>query len=156
MGNPAVWKELLFNGVYCLTPDSELLLLTDDFDAPNGLAFSPDESILYINDTARCHIQAFDVGPDGSISNGRVLVEMQAPEAGAPDGMKVDQRGNIYCTGPGGIWVMEPNGECLGRIFMPEVPSNFAWGNPDWRTLYITARSSIYRLRLTIPGIALP
>ncbi len=148
------WKELPFNGVYRLAPDGELVLLVDDFDMPNGLAFSPDESVLYIDDWARRHIRAFDANPDGSISNGRVLIEMQSPEAGVPDGMKVDQQGNIYCTGPGGFWVMEPGGKCLGRILMPELPANLAWGDPDWRTLYITARSSIYRLRLVVPGIA--
>ena len=149
-----VWKELPFNGVYRLAPDGELVLLVDDFDRPNGLAFSPDETVLYVNDTARGHIRAFDVNPDGSLSNGRVLIDMQSPEAGAPDGMKVDQKGNIYCTGPGGFWVIEPGGKCLGRITLPELPANFAWGDPDWRSLYITARTSVYRLRFAAPGVA--
>ncbi len=148
------WKELPFNGVYCLLPDGELVLLVEDFERPNGLAFSPDESVLYVNDTARRHIRAFDVNPDGSISNGRVLIDMQSPEAGAPDGMKVDQKGNIYCTGPGGFWIIEPGGKCLGRVIPPELPANFAWGDSDWRSLYLTARTSIYRLRLIVPGIA--
>ena len=155
LGNPPKWKELPSNGVYRVAPDGGLVLLVDDFVMPNGLAFSPDESVLYVNDTAQRHIRAFDVSPaDGSISNGRVLIEMQGAEAGAPDGMKVDQQGNVYCTGPGGVWIMEPAGKCLGRIIMPEQPANFAWGDPDWRTLYLTARSSIYRLRLAVPGIA--
>ncbi len=154
LANHSAWKELPFNGVYRIAPDGELVLLVDDFEMPNGLAFSPDESVLYINDTRRLHIRAFDVSPDGSISNGRVLIEMQAPEPGGPDGMKVDQQGNVYCTGPGGIWVMEPGGKALGRIMMPEQPANFAWGDPDWRTLYITARPSIYCLKLAVPGIA--
>jgi gluconolactonase len=110
--------------------------------------------VLYINDSRQRHIRAFDVSPDGSIGNGRVLVEMKAPEPGVPDGMKVDQQGNIYCTGPGGFWIIEPGGKCLGRIMMPESPSNFNWGDSDWKTLYITARTSIYRLRLNVPGIA--
>ena len=148
------WKELPFNGVYRLAPDGELALLVDDFDRPNGLAFSPDETVLYVNDTARSHIRAFDVDPDGSLSNGRVLINMQAPEAGAPDGMKVDQKGNVYCTGPGGFWIIEPDGKSLGRILPPELPANLAWGNSDWRSLYLTARTSIYRLKLTIPGVA--
>jgi len=148
-----VWKELSFNGVYRFAPDSELVLLADDFDRPNGLAFSPDESVLYINDTSRVHIRAFDVSPDGNLSNGRVLIDMQSSETGAPDGMKVDIKGNIYCTGPGGLWVIDSNGQCLGRIMLPEIPSNLAWGDADRRTLYITARSSIYRLRLAVPGI---
>ena len=147
------WKELPFNGVYRLAPDGELVLLVDDFDRPNGLAFSPDESILYVNDTARRHIRAFDVSPDGSISNGRVLIEMNEPEPGAPDGMKVDQQGNIYCTGPGGFWIIEPGGKSLGRIMPPELPANFAWGDADYKTLFLTARTSLYRLRLIIPGM---
>jgi len=147
------WKELPFNGVYRLSPDGELVLVVDDFDRPNGLAFSPDETVLYVNDTTRRHIRIFDVNTSGSLSNGRVLIDMQSPELGSPDGMKVDQEGNIYCTGPGGFWIIEPSGKCLARIIPPELPANLAWGNSDWRTLYITARTSVYRMRLTIPGI---
>jgi gluconolactonase len=153
LANLTAWKELPFNGVYRLAPDGELILLVDDFDRPNGIALSPDESILYVNDTARRHIRAFDVSPDGSISNGRVLIEMQLTELGAPDGMKLDQQGNIYCTGPGGFWVIEPGGKSLGRIITPELPANMAWGDADWKTLYLTARTSLYRLRLNVPGI---
>ncbi len=149
-----VWKELSFNGVYRFAPDGELVLLVDDFDRPNGLAFSPDESVLYIDDTSRGHIRAFDVNPDGNLGNGQVLIDMQSSETGGPDGMKVDQKGNIYCTGPGGLWVIDPSGQCLGRIVLPELPANLAWGDMDWKTLYITARSSIYRLRLAVPGVA--
>jgi len=140
--------------VYRIAPDGEMMLLVDDFNMVNGLAFSPDEAILYINDTRQRHIRAFDVNPDGSINNGRVFIEMELPEAGAPDGMKTDIRGNVYCTGPGGIWIMEPGGKSMGRILMPESATNFAWGDSDWKTLYITARASIYRLKLAVPGIA--
>ena len=147
------WKELPFNGVYRLAPDGELVLLVDDFDRPNGLAFSPDESILYINDTARRHIRAFDVKPDGGISKGRTLIEMEGAEPGAPDGMKIDSQGNIYCTGPGGFWIIAPSGKSLGRIMPPELPANLAWGDADWTSLYLTARPSVYRLRLNIPGV---
>jgi len=147
------WKELPFNGVYCLAPDGELVLLADDFDRPNGIAFSPDESILYVNDTARRHIRAFDVKPDGNISNGRTLIEMEGTEPGAPDGMRVDSQGNIYCTGPGGFWIIEPGGKSLGRITPPELPANLTWGDADWKSLYLTARSSVYHLRLNIPGV---
>lgn len=154
LDNLTVGKELPFSGVYRLAPDGELVLLADDFDRPNGLAFSPDESVLYIDDSPRCHIRAFDVSPNGSLSNGRVFIDMQSPEAGVPDGMKVDQQGNVYCTGPGGLWVIAPNGKCLGRIVLPEQPANLAWGDSDWATLYITACSSVYRLRLAVPGIA--
>jgi len=146
-------KELAFNGVYRVAPDGELSLLADDFELPNGLAFSPDESVLYVNDTRQGHIRAFDVSPDGGIGKGRVFIQMEGTEAGNPDGMKVDSRGNVYCTGPGGIWVMEPGGKALGCIKLPEQPANFAWGDSDWRTLYVTARPSIYRLRLAVPGI---
>ncbi len=152
--NLNAWKELSFNGVYRFAPDGELVLLVDDFDRPNGLAFSPDESVLYIDDTSRSHIRAFDVSPDGSLGNGQILIDMQSSEAGAPDGMKVDQKGNIYCTGPGGLWVIDPSGKRLGRIALPELPANLAWGDMDWRTLYITARNSVYRLRLAVPGVA--
>jgi gluconolactonase len=153
-GKPVPPKELSFNGVFRIAPDGKLVLLVDDFQLPNGLCFSPDETVLYINDTGQRHIRAFDVTPDGGISNGRVLIEMKAPEPGAPDGMKVDQQGNIYCTGPGGFWIMESGGKCLGRIMMPELPANFNWGDSDWKTLYIAARTSIYRLRLNVPGVA--
>jgi len=152
--NLNAWKELSFNGVYRFAPDGKLVLLVDDFDRPNGLAFSPDESVLYIDDTSRSHIRAFDVSPDGNLGNGQVLIDMQSSETGAPDGMKVDEKGNIYCTGPGGLWVIDSNGQCLGRIMLPALPANLAWGDTDRRTLYITARSSIYRLRLAVPGAA--
>ena len=153
LAQQSAWKELPFNGVYRIAPDGELILLVDDFDRPNGLAFSPDESVLYVADTTRLHIRAFKVNPDGSLSAGRVLVEMKATEPGAPDGMKVDQAGNIYCTGPGGFWVIEPSGQSLGRILTPELPANLAWGEADLKTLYLTARTSLYRMRLNIPGI---
>ncbi len=155
LGSPPKWKELSFNGVYRITPDGELVLLADDFKMPNGLAFSPDEDILYINDTTRNHIRAFDVSDNGGISNGRVFIKMEGEEIGRPDGMKVDQQGNVYCTGPGGIWIMQPDGKCLGRVMMPEQPANFGWSDRDWKTLYITARTSIYRLRLLVAGITI-
>ncbi len=148
------WKELPFNGVYCLTPGGRTELLADDFERPNGLAFSPDEKVLYVDDTARRHIRAFDVSTDGMLSNGRVFAELKGEEPGAPDGMKVDCDGNVYCTGPGGIWIVDPQMNCLGRILTPEVPANLAWGDADWKTLYITARTSLYRIRLNISGIA--
>jgi gluconolactonase len=146
-------KELNFNGVYQIAPDGELVLLMDDRVMPNGLAFSPDESILYVNDTRERLIRAFDVNPDGTVSNGRVFIKMEGDEPGSPDGMKVDKEGNVYCTGPGGIWVISPDGKALGSIRVPEMASNFAWGDSDWKTLYITARASIYRIRLAIPGV---
>jgi sugar lactone lactonase YvrE len=147
------WKELPFNGVYRIAPDGTLNLLVDDFDRPNGLAFSPDEKVLYVDDTQRCHIRAFDVNPDGGIKNGRVLIDMASPEPGAPDGMKIDKLGNIYCTGGGGFWIISPEGKCLAIVRPPELPANLAWGDADWRTLYMTARTSVYRIRLNVAGI---
>lgn len=146
-------KELPFQGVYCLRPDGTLVLLVDDFERPNGLAFSPDERVLYIDDSFRRHIRAFDVQPDGTLTNGRLFADMTSPDTGSPDGMKVDREGHLYCTGPGGIWVYTPEGHLLGRILPPEQPANLAWGDSDWRTLYITARTGLYRLRVNIPGI---
>ncbi len=156
LGNPPQWSEVSSNGIYRIAPDGEVILLLSDFNMPNGLAFSPDESILYINDTRAKHIRAFDVSPDGSLSKGRVFTKMDKPEGGAPDGMKVDREGNVYCTGPGGVWIMDSGGKALGRVMMSELPANMAWGDGDWKSLYITARSSIYRLKLNIAGIALP
>jgi gluconolactonase len=149
-------QELSFSGVFRVSPDGTLSAVADDFERPNGLAFSPDERVLYVDDTRRFHIRAFDVRDDGMLSNGRVHAEIRAPEPGVPDGMKVDRGGNIYCTGPGGVWVIAPSGEILGRILPPEVPANVAWGGADWSTLYITARTSIYRIRCEVPGIPVP
>ena len=151
--NQSEGRELPFNGVYRVGPDGAITLLVDDFERPNGLAFSPDESVLYIDDSRRRHIRAFDVQPDGTLTNGRIFADMESPDQGSPDGMKVDREGNVYCTGPGGIWVFTPQGELLGRIIPPEQPANLAWGDADWQTLYITARTSVYRIRTLVPGI---
>jgi gluconolactonase len=150
------WKEQPCNGVYRVDPDGAITLLVSDFERPNGLAFSPDEKTLYIADSARKHIRAFDVSPDGSLSNDRVLIDMASDDPGVPDGFKVDVEGNIYSTGGGGIWVISPAGKCLGRIIFPDIPANCAWGDADWMTLYVTARPSLYRLRVNIPGAPVP
>lgn len=146
-------KELDFNGVYKLSPDGELTLLAADFDRPNGLAFSPDESLLYIDDSPRRHIRVFRVAPDGTLQGGEIFADMQSDGTGSPDGMKVDIEGNLYVTGPGGLWVFAPSGEHLGTIVLPEKPANCAWGDADRLSLYITARTSLYRLRVTVPGM---
>jgi sugar lactone lactonase YvrE len=148
-------KELPFNGVYRLDANGSLHLLADDFERPNGLAFSPDEKTLYVDDSARFHIRAFDASPDGSLSGSRVLAELKPrpDERGVPDGMKVDSEGNIYCTGPGGVWIFNTAGRLLGRIVMPEVTANLAWGDADLSTLYLTGSTSLYRLRLSVPGL---
>ena len=138
-----------------LSPEgNELRIVADDFERPNGLAFSPDEKRLYIDDSSeRRHIRVFDVQADGSLSNGRIFHDMNIDEPGSPDGMKVDVNGHIYCTGPGGVWVFDGEGKHLGTIVTPEKPSNCAWGDNDWQSLYITARTSVYRIRVNIPGI---
>ena len=142
---PIPGKEQPCQGVYRIAPDGALHLVVDDFALPNGLAFSPDESVLYIDDSARKHIRAFDVRPDGTLSGSRILLDMASPDPGVPDGLKVDGHGNIFCTGPGGIWVCRPDGTLLGRIVLPELPANLGWGE-DGSVLYVTARTSIYRL----------
>jgi gluconolactonase len=147
-------RELDFNGVYRIPPDGgDLELLVDDFERPNGLAFSPDESTLYIDDTWRRHIRAFHVADDGSISDGRIFAEMPSDMEGGPDGMKVDVEGNIYSTGPGGLWVYQPNGDLVGIIVGPQRPANLAFGGPHWKTLYLTARTSIYKLTTKVAGL---
>jgi gluconolactonase len=148
-------QEQLIQGVYRLDPERALLvLIAKDFDRPNGLAFSPDEKTLYIDDSsARRHIRVFDVQPDGRVTNGRLFHDMDIQEKGSPDGMKVDQLGHLYCTGPGGVWVFDPKGQHLGTIVIPEKPANCAWGDDDFRTLYITARTSVYSIRVNIPGM---
>jgi gluconolactonase len=147
-------QELSLQGVYRVDPEhGGISLVADDFDRPNGLAFSPDGKRLYIDDSsAHRHIRVFDVGEGGGLSNGRLFHDMRVPQRGAPDGMKVDSAGNVYCTGAGGVWVFNPDSEHLGTIRMPEKPSNCAWGDQDWKSLYITAPSSIYRIRVSIAG----
>jgi gluconolactonase len=151
---PIPGKEQSSNGVYRLAPDGTLHLVADDFTLPNGLAFSPDESLLYIDDSAQKHIRAFEVRPDGTLVNGRTLLDMASEDPGVPDGLKVDLAGNVFCTGPGGIWVCRADGTLLGRIVLPELPANLAWGE-DGSVLFITARTSVYRLPTRTRG-ALP
>lgn len=149
-------QELDFQGVYRLSPDGQTLtLLIDDFDRPNGLCFSPDESILYIDDTERMHIRAFDVQPDGTIANGRIFAEEEGDD-GVPDGMKIDEHGNVYLTGPGGIWIFDSSGEHLGVLQTPERAANLGWGGDDWSTLFITASTSLYSIQCKVSGIPVP
>lgn len=145
-------RELDFQGVYRIAADGTVTLLVDDFSVPNGLAFSPDESILYIDDSRHQHVRAFDVLSDGSLANGHVLIDMRADARGAADGMKVDIAGNLYVTGAGGTWIISPTGEHLGTIVTPELPANCAFGGPDYKTLFIAARTSIYSIQLIIAG----
>ena len=153
-------QELDFQGVYRLPAgDGDLQLLVDDFEQPNGLCFSPDESLLYVNDTPRAHIRVFDVRPDGTLANGRLFFEnigRGVIEEGVPDGMKCDERGNVYVTGPDGIWVISPEAEYLGVIEAPENVHNLNWGDPVWRTLYLTCITSLYRVQMKVAGARVP
>ncbi len=149
-------KQQAFNGVFRMAADGEeLTLLLDSYARPNGLAFSPDESRLYIADSQPKLIMVYDVLADGSLQNERTFAELSAVEGeeGVPDGMKVDSEGNVYATGPGGLWVFAPDGAQLGRLRMPTVPANCAWGDADSRSLYLTARTELYRIRVSVAGI---
>jgi sugar lactone lactonase YvrE len=142
-------------GVYRLDPDGTLTLLADDYDRPNGLAFSPDEKTLYIDDTARRIIRAYDVDAEGDISNDRVFFSFLGDtDFHGPDGLKSDVRGNIWTTGPGSVWVISPQGDALGRIRPPEHPANLGFGGADWKTVFFTAQTGVYRLRLKVAGVA--
>ena len=147
-------KELTIHGVYRLAPDGALHLLADDFALPNGLAFSADESVLYVNDSAHKHIRAFDVRADGGLAGSRILLDMASKDPGVPDGMKLDLQGNVFCTGPGGLWVCRADGTLLGRIILPELPANVAWGE-DGSVLFATARTSVYRIPTKTRGALL-
>jgi gluconolactonase len=153
-----VESELDFCGVYRVSPDlGTIHVLARDFVLPNGLCFSPDESILYVNDSRRRHIRAFDVEPTGlvALASDRVFCQMTGDRPGNPDGMKVDVEGNVYCTGPGGIWILDSAGTHLG-IILTGPTTNLNWGDDDWSTLYFTTRSTLGRIRLKIPGIPVP
>lgn len=144
--------DLPFRGVYRFRPSSqELTLLVDDFNLPNGLCLSRDETQLFVNDTREQHIRIFDITEDG-VTNGRLWANTVGDLEGVPDGMKIDSRDNIYTTGPGGIQVFNSAAECLGVIIMPEKTANFCFGDADLCSLYITASTSLYRLRVYIPG----
>ena len=151
---PIPGKEQPHNGVYRLAPDGTLHLLVDDFALPNGLAFSPDESVLYVDDSAHKHIRAFTVRADGTLTDSRVVLDMASEDPGVPDGLKVDERGNVFCTGPGGVWVCRHDGALLGRIVLPELPANLGWGE-DGTVLFVTARTSVYRLQTKTRGVLL-
>jgi gluconolactonase len=149
---PIPGKEQTCHGVYRIAADGELNLLEDNFALPNGLAFSPDESVLYIDDSAHKHIRAFDVRADGTLTRSRILLDMASDDPGVPDGLKVDVNGNVFCTGPGGVWVCGPDGKLFGRIVFPELPANLAWGE-DGSVLFATARTSVYRLPTKTRGV---
>ncbi len=147
--------QLGFQGVYRMPPGGgtlELLVERDLFDGPNGLCFSPDEKRLYVNDSERALIRAFDVAADGSLSNGRIFASgiRSSHEPGNPDGMKCDERGNVWVTAPGGLWVYAPSGEIIGKVRAPEKVANLAWGGADFHTLFLTASQSVYRVETKV------
>jgi len=156
---PQQW-DMTFMGVYRVTPDlGTLTLLVDDFLLPNGIAFSPDESILYVNDSRRRHIRAFDLAPNGTLAKqtDRVFADLGGPEPGVPDGMKVDTLGNVYCGGSGGIYILDPKGKKLGRIVHGQpATTNIGFGGNDWKTLFFTSRTTLGSVNLRVAGIPVP
>jgi len=147
-------KELGFSGVYSVKPGAAPRLLIDDLTGPNGIAFSPDERFLYVGnwDEKRKVVMRYPVDAAGALRRGSVFFDMtSAPGEDAIDGLKVDERGNVYVSGPGGLWILSPEGKHLGTIVLPRHPHNFAWGE-DGRTLYLCARSGLYRMRLGVGG----
>lgn len=146
-------RELPYAGVYRIMPDGKTRMVAD-FEYPNGLAFSPDESVLYVANTRWAqYIHAVELDADGQMVRRRIFADMSSDEKeGVPDGMKVDVDGRVYCTGPGGTWAFAPDGKRLGLIRTPEVPANLAFGGPDLKTLFFTARTSVYALHVEVPG----
>lgn len=150
---PGEKQEMNFQGVYRLDEKGGVQLLTKELTQPNGLAFSPDGKKLYIDDSEQRNIRVYDFA-QGAISNGRIFGEEPGgKDDGVPDGMKLDRDGNIFVTGPKGIWVWDSQGHHLGTIAMPEQPANLTWGEKDYRTLYVTATTSVYRLQTLTTGI---
>jgi gluconolactonase len=155
-------QDLSFQGVYRLAPgggEPDLVVDPDEFEQPNGLCFSPDESLLYVNDSPGALIHVYDAQPDGTLANGRVFFEgigSGVIEEGIPDGMKCDERGNIWVTGPGGVWVISAAGEHLGVVEVPENVGNLAWGGAGWRTLWMPSSTSLYRVGTKVASAPLP
>ena len=148
-------REQPHAGIYRIA-QGEVQLLSTELKGPNGIAFSPDEQYLYVTnwDEKKKTIMRWDVKPDGTLANGRTFFDMtSAPGEEALDGLKVDAEGHLYASGPGGLWIIAPDGRHLGTIRAPQLPANFAWGDADRRTLYLTARSGLYRIRLNVPGV---
>lgn len=156
---PDQW-DLQYSGVYRVTGDlGTKSLLTDTFIQPNGIAFSPDERLLYINDSRRRHIRAFQLLPNGMLAKqtDNVFADLGGSEPGVPDGMKVDVAGNVYCGGSGGLWILDPQGKKLGRIVHGHPSTtNIAFGGDDWKTLYFTSRSSVFSVNLKVAGVPVP
>jgi gluconolactonase len=152
---PLAEREQETASVYRVKPDGAVSKIAD-FEYPNGLAFSPDERTLYVANTRfAMYIHAIELDGGGNMARRRIFADMSSDEKeGVPDGMKVDAEGRVYCTGPGGTWVFAPDGSKLGVIGTPEVPANLCFGGPDMKTLFFTARTSIYSLRTKVPGLS--
>jgi len=151
--------EMDYAGVYRVSADlKEIRLVTRAVHGPNGLCFSPSEQVLYINDSRLQHIHAFDVHEDGTISGGRIICHLKDERIGKPDGMKCDLDGNIYCTGPGGVWILSPNGQHIGTIALGKGrhATNIGWGGGDWKTLFITCYHELGCIRMKVPGVPVP
>jgi gluconolactonase len=172
-GGVQAGQEIDFSAVFRVAPDlGSINMVAHGFQLVNGLCFSPDEKILYVNDSQGVYadpdtfhsqgtIRAYDVRPSGMLANDRLLCELRGGDSGMPDGMKCDIEGNVYCTGPGGVWVMNPQGRHLGTILTDvrhneNDTTNVAWGGADWKTLYITTSSSLLAIDLGIPAVPLP
>jgi gluconolactonase len=149
-----VQRYMDYHGVFRIAPDGKVTCVVRELTYPNGLAFSVDESLLYINDTRENKIRVWDVQPDGTLTNKRLFCDLVGPEPGVADGLKVDVEGNTYCTGPAGIHVHSPKGDLLGRILVPGHATNLGFGGDDWKTLYITTYTSVFRIKLGIAGVA--
>jgi gluconolactonase len=156
MGGDDIQRYLPFQGVFCRRPDGEVLLAIEDCVYPNGLAFSRDERQLFVNDTRQGLIRVFDLLPDGRCGPGRLFHKLIGEEPGVADGMKLDERGNLYCTGPGGLHVVGPDGRLLGRILLPGHCSNMAWGGSDLKWLFVTTYHDVYRIRMRVAGLPTP
>ncbi len=151
--------EMSFNSVHRIFPDGGVEVVVPGFEYPNGLAFSPDERTLYVANTRPGqYIIAYDVDAEGGVGRARHFADMpsETDTNGVPDGMKVDAEGRVYCTGPGGCWVFEPSGALMGIIRLPEFPANCAWGGPDNRTMFFTANTSVYSMRMKTAGTPIP
>ncbi|MFC1802759.1 SMP-30/gluconolactonase/LRE family protein [Thermoproteota archaeon] len=148
-------KELDFCGVYKIEIDGTITLLDGSVELPNGLAFSPDENTLYVDDSSSGHVYVFDVTGSGLLEKKRLFASVGGLDGKGGDGMKVDVYGNLFCTGPRGISVFDPNGVRYGVIVCPEIPANIAWGDNDYKSMYITARTGVYRLRVKTGGTSL-
>jgi gluconolactonase len=146
-------KELDFNAVY-MWKDGKLSLLVNDMPNVNGLAFSPDEKYLYVNGSRDNYVNRYEVRSDGTLANGKLFIDMRKETgSGVTDGMRVDTKGNLYETAPGGVWIISPEGKHLGTIRAPEISTNVGFGDADKKTLYIAARTSVYKIRVNTPGI---